>query len=137
MMARTSRFLDDRQLRGLDRLGDAYLPGDGVLPSFSAAGCAREIDAVLEHLPEGDRGDLGVLLRVLGWLPMLLVRAFVWLTERGGSAPGPLGSLLRFARIGTRGLVMSLYWDDPDVLRLIDYEVGVVVDDPVVRQLHP
>lgn len=128
-MAATSRYLNATQLRGLDRLGDVYLPGDGVLPSFSAAGCAREIDSVLEHLPESDRSDLGMLLRVLGWMPLLLVRAFVWLTEHGESLPGSPGALLRFARIGTRGLVMSLYWDDPEVLRLIDYEVGVVVDE--------
>ena len=127
-MARASRYLGAHQLRGLDRLGDVYLPGDGVLPSFSATGCAREIDSVLEHLPDGDRADLGMLLKVLGWLPRFLVAAFVWLTERGDSIPGGLGALLRFARIGTRGLVMSLYWDHPEVLEAIDYEVGVVVD---------
>ena len=132
-MARASRYLGATQLRGLDRLGDAYLPGDGTLPSFSDTGCSREIDAVLEHLPEQDRSDLGLLLRILGWLPAFLVAAFVWVTERGDSIPGAPGALLRFARIGTRGLVMSLYWDDPEVLRLIDYEVGVVVDDAVTR----
>lgn len=132
MTTTSSRFLSHRKLRGLDKLGDVFLPGDGELASFSASGCARDIDSVLEHLPEGDRSDLGLLLTLLGWMPLLFVRGFVWLTERGGDAlPGGLGALLRFARIGTRGLVMSLYWSDPAVLRAIDYEVGVVVDDPI------
>lgn len=126
-----TRYLDARQLRGLDKLGDVYLPGDGELPAFSATGCASEIDSVLEYLPEGDRSDLGLLLRILGWLPVFLVAAFVWLTERGESFPGGVGALLRFARIGTRGLVMSLYFDHPEVLRVLDYEVGVVLDDAV------
>lgn len=126
-----SRFLDARQLRGLDRLGDVYLPGDGDLPAFSASGCAHRIDDVLEYLPEGDRSDLGLLLRILGWVPRFVVAAFVWLTERGDSVPGPVGALLRFARIGTRGLVMSLYWSHAPVLAAIDYEVGVVRDDLV------
>lgn len=126
-----SRFLDARQLRGLDRLGDVYLPGDGTLPSFSESGCASRIDDVLEYLPEADRSDVGLLLRILGWLPRLFVAAFVWMTERGGSLPGPPGALLRFARIGTRGLVMSLYWSHPPVLEAIDYHVGVVRDDLV------
>ena len=130
-MARASRYLSAHQLRGLDRLGDVYLPGDGVLPCFSATGCSREIDSVLGYLPEGDRSDLGLLLRILGWLPAFLVAGFVWLTERGESIPGGLGALLRFARIGTRGLVMSLYWSDAAVLAAIDYEVGVVTDDLV------
>lgn len=128
-MARASRYLGATQLRGLDRLGDVYLPGDGVLPAFSATGCSSEIDSVLEYLPDGDRSDLGLLLRILGWVPAFLVAGFVWLTERGESVPGGLGALLRFARIGTRGLVMSLYWDHPEVLAAIDYEVGVVVDE--------
>lgn len=131
-----SEFLDARQLGGLDKLGDVFLPGDDggtaghALPSFSDSGCAADIDSVLAHLPEGDRGDLGLLLRILGWLPALFVHAFVWLTEHASALPGPLGALLRFARIGTRGLVMSLYWAHPPVLAAIDYEVGVVLDDP-------
>jgi hypothetical protein len=136
-----STYLDRRQLRGLDKLGDVFLPGvDGVgdggsrpLPSFSASGCAEDIDSVLAYLPDGDRGDLSLLLTILGWLPRLLVRAFVWLTERAGALPGPVGALLRFARIGTRGLVMCLYWAHPPVLAAIDYEVGVVIDDDTVR----
>jgi hypothetical protein len=130
-MARASRYLSTAQLRGLDRLGDVYLPGDGTLPAYSATGCSRDIDDVLEYLPEQDRSDLGMLLGILGWLPRFLVAFFVWLTERGESIPGGLGALLRFARIGTRGLVMSLYFDHPDVLRIMEYEVGVVVDGPV------
>jgi hypothetical protein len=130
-MAGASRYLSARQLRGLDRLGNVYLPGDGTLPSFAATGCSSEIDSVLDYLPEADRNDLGLLLRILGWLPAFIVAGFVWLTERGEKVPGGLGALLRFARIGTRGLVMSLYWDHADVLRAIDYEVGVVIDDPV------
>lgn len=126
-----SRFLSAGQLRGLDKLGDVYLPGAGNLPSFSSCGCSHRIDDVLEYLPEGDRNDLGLLLRILGWLPRFLVAGFVWLTERGESLPGGLGALLRFARIGTRGLVMSLYWAHPKVLAAIDYDVGVVRDDLV------
>lgn len=128
----TSRFLGRRQLHGLDRLGDAMVPGEEDLPSFSRSGCAVAIDSVLQYLPPGDRKDLGLLLKILGLMPAFLVGGFVVLVERAGSLPGPLGTLLRFARIGTRGLVMSLYFSHPPVLDAIGYEVGVVMEDAPV-----
>jgi len=125
----TASTLSRRQLRGLDKLGDVFLPGDEAMPSFSASGCATSIDGVLAYLPAADRKDLGLLLTVLGWLPALLVAGLVALIGSANSLPGPLGALMRFARIGTRGLVMSLYWSHPTVLRAISYEVDVFTDD--------
>lgn len=123
-----SKYLSRRQQRGLDRLGDAFLPGAGPLPSFSASGCASSVDSVLAYLPESDRNDLGLLLGILGLLPSPFTGMLLWLLDRSGSLPTGLGALLRFARIGVRGLVMSLYWGHPPVLEAIEYDVSVVLD---------
>jgi len=128
MSGSTSRYLSKRQLRGLDRLGDQFLPGTATLPSFSRSGCADSVDDVLAYLPESDRNDLGLLLGILGLLPAFCTGALLWLLDRAEGIPTGLGALLRFARIGVRGLVMSLYWGHPSVLAAIDYDVSVTLD---------
>jgi hypothetical protein len=125
----TSRYLPPRALRGIDRLGDVLLPGDGALPRFSSTGCVTQVDRIAAYVPPADLRDLSMALRVLGWLPALLVRLAWALLDRSGRMPTALGALLRFARFGLKGLVNSLYFDDPTVLAALEYEVSVFEDD--------
>ena len=118
-----------RQLRGLNRLGDVFLPGGEGMPSFSESRCADSVDHVVRYLPDQDRKDMGMLLGILGLLPAFLSGLFVALLDRSDRIPGSVGSLLRFARVGIRGLVMSLYFSDRSVLRSIDYDVNVYLKD--------
>ena len=46
-MPHESRYLNARQRLGLDRLGDALLPGDDEFPSFSRLGCGEHVDKLL------------------------------------------------------------------------------------------
>jgi hypothetical protein len=128
-MSKHSDLLSARQYRGLERLGDVMLPGNGTLPSFSKSGCATGIDHVVRYLPESDRNDLLMLLGILGLFPSFFTGWFVWLIERSMGIPTGLGSLLRFARIGTRGLIMSLYWGHEPNLAAIGYDVDVYLGD--------
>jgi len=136
-MPNHTQLLTPRQFRGLVRLGDVYLPGDEDLPSFSTCGCAEHADQVLSQLPPSDRGDLQSLLAVLGTVPQFLVTAFVRLIESGDRFPSILGDTLRFAQMGIKGLVLTLYYSGltgsdyrgPSSLDVLDYRVGVFTAD--------
>jgi hypothetical protein len=113
------------QRKGLNKLGDALVPGDGDLASFSRSGCAGQVGRVLEHMGAADLADLRGLLTAMAILPSPLVRVFAAFLEWSLGLPGPLGGVLRFARLGVRGLVFTLYYSDPGTLRTIGYEVSV------------
>lgn len=137
---RPSALLTARQLEGLCRLGDVVCPGDGEFPSFSASGCWEHVDDVLEHMSPGDLDQLRMLLRLCSLMPKAGVERLVALTERLGSDASsrqPGSSILRFMRIGIRGVIFTLYWsgrtgagyDGPSPLELIGYDVGVWSED--------
>ncbi len=136
-MPHTSRYLSARQQRGLDRLGDAVLPGDEEFPSFSRLGCGEHVDKLLAEMPQRDRGDVLTLLTVTGLLPGPLVRLLVALFENSDRVPTVLGSTLRFAKMGVRGLVLTLYYSGlkgahyagRTPLEILGYEVGVYTAD--------
>lgn len=124
-----SKHLNEKQIRGLEKLGDALLPGSVAWPSFSKSRCSRHVDRILDFMPAKDLEDLKGLLSVMGILPRFLIQFVIWFLERSLSMPGPLGGVLRFARIGIRGLVMSLYYGDPEIHGLMGYQVSVYRGD--------
>ena len=44
------QILSARQLSGLNHVGDAWIPGDGIFPAFSALGCAEHVDILLNEM---------------------------------------------------------------------------------------
>lgn len=131
------RYLSPTARRGLDRLGDALLPGEDRLPSFSTLQCADHADFVLEEMPADDRSSLLVLLALCRFVPMPVLRWLVSFLERRGDAPEPLGTAFRFLRMGIKGFVFTLYYSGekgqgysgPSPLEAIGYEVSVYTDD--------
>lgn len=138
-MSSSSVHLSARQIRGIEKLGDVFAPGLPAeagpagetpgLPSFSASGCAREVDRILEHMPESDLKDLKLLLLLLSFLPGFAVAGFVAFLERAARWSGPVGASLRFVRLGIRGLALTLYYSHPQVHRGLGYAVSVYTDD--------
>ena len=125
-----TKHLSSRQLRSLEKIGDVMLPGYlDAMPSFSQLNCSRHANRILDHMPEQDLGDLKMLLTVFSFFPLFLVRWIMRFLELSPNIPGPVRALLRFMRIGLRGLVMSLYYCDPKALKVIDYEVKVYTGD--------
>ena len=103
-------YLNARQIKGLNKLGDAFIPGDGELPSFSGSGCVEHADRVLGPMPEKDRSDLLMLLGLLSYLPGFAL-AVIWrILEWSTWVPTGAGAFLRFLRIGLKGLVVTLYY---------------------------
>ncbi len=121
--------LNPRQVRGLNKLGNAILPGEGEFPSFSSLECVKEVNRILDYMPAQDLADLKLLLFILSFLPQFLIGLFVRFLESSLSMKGPLGGPLRFIRIGLRGLVMTLYYGHPKIHSVIQYQVGVYTKD--------
>lgn len=125
-----TRNLTPRELIGLKKLGDCIIPGDGELKSFSKSECADQVDRILDHMPMPDRNDLKMLLGLLALLPKFGVYLFVQLLELSPAIPSIFGgAILRFIRLGIRGLVMSLYYSNPETLKTLGYSVNVYTSD--------
>jgi hypothetical protein len=127
MAMQLSKHLNERQLRGLEKMGTTLIPGDGVLPPFGVSECSRHVDRVLDYMPAPDLADLKMLLGLMSFLPMPAIWLFMRFLE--ASVNLPFAGVLRFARIGIRGLVMTLYYCDPGVLKVLEYQVDVYTAD--------
>jgi hypothetical protein len=126
----SSKHLTPREIKGLEKTGNSLLPGDRDLPSFKECQCASEVDRILDYMLPGDLADLKLLLMIMSWMPMLFVRFFLWNIEvLSEILPGTIGGVVRFARLGLRGLIMSLYYSHPDVHQILGYNVSVYVED--------
>lgn len=129
MSEHVSKHLSEKQLSGLEKLGDVMLPGFEDMPGFATVKANRHADRVLDHMGAKDLADLKMLLGLLAVMPRIFVKWLVGFLELSPSIPGPLGSFLRFMRIGIRGLVMTLYYSDPVVVRLVGYDASVYTAD--------
>ncbi len=128
-MSVLTRHLNQRQLEAIRKIGDSLIEGDADLPSFSASGCIASVDRILDYMPEQDLRDLRSLLTLFSFLPCFLVAVILRVAEWGPLLPGAPGAMIRLIRMGPRGLIMSLYYSEPRVLKAIGYGVTVYVAD--------
>lgn len=104
--------LSPMQRRGLVKLGDVLIPGDGDMPSFAETNCIDCADRMLAHMYDDDRSGVKGVATLCALLPRPLIRALFALTERHATLPEPLAGLLRMANVGAKGVVMTLYYSD-------------------------
>lgn len=136
-MSWSSRYLNARQRRGLVKLGEAYCPGDGTMPSFAELGCAEHVDEILACMPEADRRDLAKLFGACAISPRFTLAAFVRFLEWSPRIPTRLGDGARFVRMGVRGLLLTLYYSGKSGAEyrgktpfdVLSYEVSVYTAD--------
>lgn len=128
-----SAYLSTVASRGLARLGQIVIPGDEHCPSFTESGGVQHVDRMLAELHSDDRRDLGRLLTLFGLLPGALVRAIYIGAQSGARLPGILGAPFRTLNIGTKGVIMTLYWSNVaegfDLHGGIGFDARVVTDD--------
>ena len=124
----TSKHLSTRHLKGLTKVGDVLVPGDGDMPSFSQTGCLVHMDRIADHLYADDRQGVGTLLTLFYLLPKPLIALLLALTERDHWFPGPLATGLRLVNLGIKGIVFTLYYSDlaeGNILDKLDWHTGV------------
>ena len=101
-----SQYLSEREIKGLEKIGDIMIPRNPPFPSFSETGCVEHVDDTVAYVAEADLKDLKMLLGICGTLPSFMVRFILWLFEKQWF------TLLRFANFGVRGLIFSLYYSN-------------------------
>ena len=110
MMHFTSRHLSAMQLHSLQRLGDMYIPGNGVLPSFSQTGCLQHVDVVLDKVDPDDVFLMGILLHVLRWMPAFMIEFLLTQIDRHHQYPEFIAGPMRLMSLALKGITMSLYY---------------------------
>lgn len=109
-MNKISKFLNDSQIKALEKVGDIIVPESESFPSFSKVGCIEHIDNVLEFTPEAELNDLKLLLSVLDKMPVKAVESILNLTYKADLFPEILSSNLRLVSIALRGIIFTLYY---------------------------
>lgn len=108
--------------RRLERIGDAIVPGDARLPSFSKSGAVRFAPEAMGALAEADRKALLAVVGVLGALPRWAISLLFRLVGGLKLVPGTAGAPARLLWVGLRGLVLSLYYSEPEIRRRIGWD---------------
>lgn len=125
----SSKHLNERQVKAINRLGDCLIPGDPGLPAFSETTAVSDVDRILDHMPSSDLKDLKMLLTLLSYFPQFMLALLLRFLELSPRIPTPAGALLRFMRLGLRGLIMTLYYSNANVHDVLGYSVSVYTAD--------
>jgi len=107
-----STLISKAAVRGIVRLGNILIPGDGEMPSYEEYGGYEHVDDLLMYAPKSDIGDLGLLLMILSFMPKFVL---VWLVGKMAASHGKgngLWILLRQLDMGIRGIVLSTYYTE-------------------------
>lgn len=123
-----STVLAERQIAGLLKIGQAFLPGDKDFPSFLESRCIEHVDRVVRHIPHQDLPDLKMVLGLFAVLPQFLTTLIMKVLEFLWENNLPMGSIPRQLRLGLRGIVFSLYYCTEESHRKLGYQVGVFFD---------
>ena len=105
-----SQYFWNSTLRGLNRIGDVFIPKDGEMPSFSQFGGIEAIDTVIAYLPREDVSLLNLVLTVFSVMPTSFLRWIVQQMEDALEKTGEISSLLRQLNLGLRGIIFSCYY---------------------------
>lgn len=118
--------LSPMALRGLRRLGDVIIPGDGEFPSFTGSGCIDRANELAAEAPPDDIRALGMLLSILAIKPKFALRMLCWMMMNANRFPEFIAVPLRQLNIGLRGLIVSPYFANytgPDFSGTTPHEV--------------
>jgi hypothetical protein len=131
-----SNYFNSAALKGLNRIGDIFIPGEGDLPSFSEFGGIEYVDDIIAYTPAEDIASLNMVLSIFSILPEGMLR---WAADQMVAASyrdGLLDGLLRQLNIGLKGILFSCYYSGKggssyagkNPLDTVGYEVNRVMD---------
>ena len=106
----SSQHFWNTALRGLNRIGDVFIPHSEDLPSFSEFGGIEAIDTVIAYLPKEDIASLNIALTVFSVMPTSFLRWLVRTMEESLDKTGDVPALLRQLNLGLRGIIFSCYY---------------------------
>jgi acyl-CoA reductase-like NAD-dependent aldehyde dehydrogenase len=118
-------------LKGLRKVGDIIVPGDGQRPKFSDTPFLTQVHRIGTYMDPQDRKDVQLLTSILGRLPIFMVRIILFIASHNDLFPKIPGNLLRQVDFGLKGLILTLYYSDLDeylphsILKTLEYRTKV------------
>ena len=106
----TTVFFKPATLKGLNRIGDIFIPRNNDFPSFSEFGGIEHIDSVIKYLPQDDIDLLNIVLSIFSVMPNGFLRWLVRTMENSLEKKGMLASLFRQLNMGLRGILFACYY---------------------------
>ncbi|MDH5581563.1 MAG: aldehyde dehydrogenase family protein, partial [Bdellovibrionales bacterium] len=106
----SSRFLNEKELKGFLKTADILLPGEGELPRFGQTDFSRYIDDILEEATATDVQDLKMLFGIFYWIPSFFIRIILVVSEKSDFGPRFWQLNMRLINIGLKGIIYSLYY---------------------------
>ena len=103
-------MLSKRAIKGLYKIGDIMIPGDGEFPSFSSTECLKYVDDVVAYAPKEDISLLNTFLVVFSFLPSFIQKWIVGEVEEAHLKDYFLSPLFRQLFFGLKGIVYGLYY---------------------------
>ena len=106
----TSKYFSVASLKGLNRIGDVFIPEDDDMPSFSQFDGIANIDDVIVYLPKEDLELLNIVLPGFSVAPSGFLRWLVRTMEESLDRVGMLPAVLRQLNLGLRGIIFACYY---------------------------
>ncbi|MEI7847589.1 MAG: hypothetical protein WCK35_17435 [Chloroflexota bacterium] len=106
----TSKYFWTSTIKGLNRIGDVFIPQDSNLPSFSQFNGVEHVDDMIAFLPVDDLQLLNIALTVLSVMPDGFLKWLVSTMEEALDKTGSIPSILRQLNLGLRGIIFSCYY---------------------------
>ncbi len=109
-------------IKGLKKVGDILLPGEGAFPRFSQTQLETQLPRLMDEMYEDDRSGFILLMNIFGLLPSFVVRLILWTASFGH------GSVFRQIHIGVRGVLFTLYYsgiDQQGILPALNYSTTI------------
>ena len=105
-----SNYFKPAALKGLNRIGDIFIPGEDNLPSFSEFGGVEHVDDIVAYTPDEDVASLNMVFSIFSILPEGLLRWAAIQMVAASNRDGLLDALLRQLYIGLKGILFSCYY---------------------------
>lgn len=106
----SSKYFWKSAIKGLNRIGDVFIPQDDDMPSFSQFGGVEAIDSVIAYLPAEDVTLLNFALTIFLIMPDGFLQWLVSEMENSLEKTGEIPSVMRQLNLGLRGIVFSCYY---------------------------
>ncbi|MDA8791793.1 hypothetical protein N9N67_01035 [Bacteriovoracaceae bacterium] len=136
------KYLNQRQIKTIIKLGDLYLPGNQSFSKFSERNQIHHIDRVLKFINKDDLNDLGLFLQLLSFLPTFVLSIIIASASKHNLLFAPLASPFRLLHISLKGLACTLYYskmneNDGQVLDQLNWnpKMNPAVKDEEMKKL--
>ena len=131
-----SAYFSAASLRGLNRMGDVFVPAYDEFPSFSESGSIEMVDNMIAYLPDEDVTLLNIVLTLFSMMPVGFLKWLVRTMENSLDKVGTLPSLMRQLNMGLRGIIFGCYYSGrtgadyqgKNPLDIIGYHINRVED---------